>query len=170
MTDTVIAQARRTVRTGDHHTFTAIVKLHKLDGNARPHFSAQGEERNTRKRGDNAIEACGCLHEEILRVFPQLAPVVALHLADDHGVPMYAVENGAYWLGFGDPRYEPEDTPRLDNFADLWRVDLDRARELYDYANADPHPSEALGFLAKGEEERWQREADEAVRIIRAFA
>lgn len=40
----------------------------------------------------------GSDHERILRVFPELAPVVALHLSDDDGIPMHAVENLRYHL------------------------------------------------------------------------
>lgn len=168
MTTEPLPTARRTVRIGDRRTLTAIVQLHKI-GDQRPYFSVQGEERNLRRRGDNQIECCGCMHEDVLRVWPGLAPLVALHLSDDRGVPMHAVANAAYWLGLGDPRYVPEGAPVWKNFEDLWRVDHARAVELYNYANADPHPTAALEFLAKGEMERWQREADEGVRLIRAF-
>lgn len=82
----------------DHHTIRVEAKLYTL-GTQPPYFSITGEIVNNRKRGDNAIEACGCLHESILRTWPDLAPLVAIHLSNADGVPMYAVEDARFWMG-----------------------------------------------------------------------
>ena len=42
--------------------------------------------------------AGGCLHEDILKHAPELAPFVALHLSDQSGAPTYAIGNGFYFL------------------------------------------------------------------------
>jgi hypothetical protein len=43
-------------------------------------------------------QAGGCLHDEVLSVAPELAPLVDLHLSDDiTGEPMHAEANGYYW-------------------------------------------------------------------------
>ena len=44
---------------------------------------------------------CGCCHEEILKYCPNLAIFEKLHLRNYIGQPMYAVENGLYWIKEG---------------------------------------------------------------------
>lgn len=51
------------------------------------------------RRGD--IAAGGCLHEEIVRVFPELAPLVKFHLFDDRG-PWSCISNTTYLAGDAD--------------------------------------------------------------------
>ena len=68
--------------------------LHHLRGNATPYFAitADGTENGRESFG-------GCCHDLILQHLPDLADVVALHLADSEGAPMHAEANGWYWLG-----------------------------------------------------------------------
>lgn len=42
--------------------------------------------------------ASGCMHEDILKHFPELKDFVSMHLSDIDGKPMHAIENGWYWL------------------------------------------------------------------------
>lgn len=74
---------------------TVTAALHNPCGNARPSFSVTGE---VKIPGRRDFETGGCIHREILRHWPELAPIVALHLSDSDGAPMHAEANGWYQL------------------------------------------------------------------------
>jgi hypothetical protein len=57
------------------------------------HFSLTGET-TYRER----MDSCGCLHEDIRKAFPELAPFIRWHLTDNTGTPMHYAANGVYWL------------------------------------------------------------------------
>lgn len=63
--------------------------LRYIKGNKRPYFFVTG---NIPRE-----KTCGAIHKEILEVFPDMADIVALHLRDDDGAPMYPLENGWYF-------------------------------------------------------------------------
>jgi hypothetical protein len=167
MKDTVIASVTLTKPLPNRRQFSATAQLHQLGGNQRPHFSVTGELRNLRRREDNQLESFGQMYDEIREHFPQLVPVMPLHLADDRGVPLYAVENGGYWLGLQDVR--PERCPQLDTFAKTWRIDEQRAAEILARVSAAGEPMAELSTVAAGERERWQREANAALALIRSL-
>jgi hypothetical protein len=53
--------------------------------------------------GDEPDE-CGMVHDRILQAFPWLRSLIDLHLSDARtGAPMYAIDNGWYWLREDDP-------------------------------------------------------------------
>ena len=80
-------------RTNANMTVTA--GLRKI-GEQRLYFSVTADIYTPGKSHDPF--ACGCLHTEVLKYWPELAPIVALHLCDDTGAPMYADANGWYAL------------------------------------------------------------------------
>lgn len=74
-------------------------KAYTLSKDSRPYFSITAEITTPASRLRHDIEAGGCLHDEILRFWPSLAPIVALHLSDAlTGEPMHAEANGWYWM------------------------------------------------------------------------
>lgn len=136
--------------------------LHHLSGNARPHWSLTCDiySRNGRDIGG------GAAHDLIVGVWPELAPIAALHLADDRGEPLYAIENGLYHLGWS--RFKGQDPAvNLPAFCRLWRVTNSQAHAIRGYVASDEteHYSAALEFCAKAERARWQAESD-AARVL----
>lgn len=85
--------------------FEVEARLIKLEGNSYPYFSITGEIRKTDRRYRDPVIMCGAIHEEILRYFPELAPLVQVHLSGPDGQPTHAEANARYWAGL--TKYEP---------------------------------------------------------------
>lgn len=122
--------------------------LHYLNGNARPYFAVGAEIGTARQIASGNVQACGCLHEDTLKLWPELAPVVALHLCDDTGIPMHAEANGWYQLaGYyqTDDRYHAGNSRR--NFP-LPEDKRDPAKPWLTSENRYPTPDECLQFFA----------------------
>lgn len=89
----------------------------------------------------------GCIHEDILKYFPEFADFVALHLCNAHGMPMYPVENSLYWL-----------KQDIAKGAEYMRISQDLAKRLPLEKDAFKCALFELGIVAK-----WQQEADAAI-------
>lgn len=86
---------------GETKPLEMIVKaeLVKRGGNSFPYFTITGTIQKTDKRYRDPVITCGAIHEEILKHFPQLAPLVEVHLSETDGQPMHAEANARYWAG-----------------------------------------------------------------------
>lgn len=104
MSETTIAQVSRTFAApslGKQALFRVTAQAYLLSGNQHPHFSVEGEAWTAGGCGrrEDRIFCCGCMHEEALRFWPAVKPIVDLHLSNaDDGEPMHAEANGWYWL------------------------------------------------------------------------
>lgn len=74
-------------------------QLVKREGNAYPYFSISGSIKKMDKRYRDPYIVSGAIHEEILRYFPELAPLVEVHLSEPDGQPTHAEANARYWAG-----------------------------------------------------------------------
>lgn len=83
---------------GKRMRLVVVGGLHYIKGNRAPYFGVTATLYETNARGRTEDVAGGCLHEDVLRWFPDLANLVALHLSSIDGAPMYDVENGFYYL------------------------------------------------------------------------
>lgn len=71
--------------------------VRKLAGNPYGYFSVTGEFYAPGDR-KNKPSICGCVHEYIQEVTHEFDDLIALHLSDEHGVPLHAYANGRYYL------------------------------------------------------------------------
>lgn len=85
-------------RDGVRYRITAEAIARAL-GNQAAYFSLTGT--IDERRGNRWTEySGGAIHDEIVKHFPELAPVALVHLSRaSDGYPMHCVENGLYWLG-----------------------------------------------------------------------
>lgn len=128
------------------------VKLTHLDGNKDPYWSFTAE---VYEKGRREASACGAMTEAIAKSFPDLAPFVGLHLADDSGMPMHAAENGWHFMGEG----KHSDGFNVDVLARHLRITPEEAQRIRD----EIKPGDKSGFVAAvvGEmSERWKRDSD----------
>lgn len=171
MTTTTHQSVTLTKRTGDEE-ITAVAALYTVGDNPTAHFSLTSTTCEIRGNGRRIEVGGGAAHEEILAAFPELAPIAALHLAEEDGTPLYAAENGAFHLGFSDHA----DGVDYAAFARLWRVDEQHAREarreiLRSAFNVPEHEAykhavAELQVLARSMRSRWQAEADDGKALI----
>lgn len=157
----------------------ADAKLYSLGGKQAPYFSVTGAYGTTRKLR-NGWEGGDCCHEVIAEHFPELAPVIKVHLAGADGAPMHALEIARYWAGLS--KYQDRDDEKL---ARHLRVDISELPDL-DVSTADiiAHATEhvmadlyAVRRILQGTlldefcatlSDRWQADADAALAVLRA--
>ena len=65
---------------GQKYRITVRAELIPLEGNSKPYFSITGDIERLAKNGRKVWESGGCIHEEVLRHFPHLKPLVDIHL------------------------------------------------------------------------------------------
>ena len=139
--------------------------LHKI-GNQKPYFSLTGR---VVIKGRECYS--GAIHDEILKAFPELEDLAALHLSDIDGKPMHSFENGKYWAGF--TKWEEGN---IKNLSQLWRISQKSAEKLsYDALNTQCQEIEIESGEIVLEEvllkefhdrqlRRWKQEADNVVK------
>lgn len=121
--------------------------------------------------GEIGREAAGCIHEEILEVFPHLKPLIDLHLSDMEGIPFHGASNGWFWLakalGFQE-KYGPTQSPEKckEIFSEHIRGDADpimkRVRNAAD-------PKEEWERIVEELKPRWKKEAEEGLALIESL-
>ena len=77
---------------------TAEVRFDDQCGNGYNTFAITAEVVTPASKRQNDIAAGGCLHEDVARIFPELAPLIKWHLCSSDG-PMHYEANSLYWAG-----------------------------------------------------------------------
>lgn len=131
------------------------LELPLYKGNKSPYFSITADiwvaTQSGRKdrRYHETIEG-GCCHDAILAADKTYADIIALHLSDIDGVPMYVYTNGYYHL-----HHEEYDIAIL---AEHFRTTLEQATELQKLTK------EELKEWIETQKPRWKMEADNVIK------
>ncbi len=147
-------------------TIKAFAKLTQL-GNQRPYFSLTGEETEY-----GQVQCCGCMHDDLLKHWPELRPLADIHLSDSEtGEPMHALENGWYWAGgYGNYSGKPTDPPNADHLASHLRITKDYAQEIIDRVKSQTLDKRGFADIVKARESHWHTEACIARNLINELA
>lgn len=84
---------------GVKYSITATVRYDDSCGNGHNSFSITGEIKQGKQWG-----AGGCLHDEIAKHFPELAPLIKYHLMSSDG-PLHYIANTMYHVLHHGPKY-----------------------------------------------------------------
>ena len=104
------------------------------------------------KLTDRNWDRGGCCHEDILKKMPSLKIFVDLHLSDESGAPMYAVENGWYHMR----------NSSTETFANYMRITTDQASTVIVSIQTKEQFSKWVDTLRP----RWKDEADKAKALL----
>lgn len=148
--------------------------LNYIQGNRSPYFSVTCSGR-TNGREDFG----GADHDLIEEHHPELADIIALHLSDMDGAPMYAEENGWHWLAKAagiEQRWGPEQDAETcrEIFAKHIRADLETVDKIIVQVQEATKASNELitaaemardewGHICDGMRARWKEEADACI-------
>jgi hypothetical protein len=114
---------------GQKYRIQVKAELGIVGKNNKPYFSIGGDIYRLAKNGRRVWECGGCIHEEIVKHFPKLQPLVDVHLSDENGLPMHAYANAAYFAGH--EGYEKQ----TNLLAKHLRISEDQANEMTTYIN-----------------------------------
>lgn len=91
----IVTESRDFDYCGDKCRLTVEMRFDDNCGNGHNSFAITATAIDPRYRGDRAVVCCGCMHEEIAAVFPELVPLIKWHLSSTDS-PMHYVANTVY--------------------------------------------------------------------------
>lgn len=99
---------------GKHERLVVNLRFDDECNNGHETFAITADLYDSRQKRDRGIVACGCLHDDIAKHFPEFARLIPWHLTSTDG-PIHYLENTMYWLGFrGWTDGKPSSPPKLD--------------------------------------------------------
>ncbi len=132
-----------------------IIKIRLNDEckNGHQDFSITGDVYTAGKRGDGNCQGGGAMGDTIAKLFPEFAIFDRLHLCTAKGVPMYAIENGFYWLK----------EKGVTAAADYLRLTPEQAKQI---EGAEDKIYLQCILEKMGVPAQWEAEANEAIKLL----
>lgn len=151
-TEKVNQLIHRIEKTKDGKDYIIKIKLADECHNGHNDFSITGEIYPKGLRGDRNSLGMGAIGDTIAKVFPELAIFNDLHLCDVNGAPMYAIENGFYFIQ-SEPQHIKSHFRVNDKEAEILKTAEDRTQLIY--------MIEQMGLI-----KRWKDEANKAIAML----
>lgn len=130
---------------------TVKIRLSDDCNNGICNFAITADIYELRANGRYVWASGGCQHEEIKRHFPEFMNFIRLHLSNVYGQPLYAVDNGLYWLK----------SEGVEKCAEYLRISVSQAAQLSKEKDYFKYQLFALGIV-----DQWRREASAAIRHL----
>lgn len=154
----------RTSKTNGKENIFVSIRLNDECKNGHQDFAITGDIYEAGKpKTDRYFISGGCIHEEILKAFPEFKIFVNLHLCDYKGVPMHPTANGFYHLTNGFNNTKPYDAGFKTEFCEYYRIS---AKQFDKLATAKNVTQYALILQKENILEQWEKEANEAIKIL----
>lgn len=145
-----------------------VIRLSDECKNGHQDFSITGTTyQKDKPQTDRYFLSGGCIHEEILKVRPDLKIFVNLHLCDYKGIPMYAVENGFYHLQNGFNNTPTDSVNFKPKFCEYYRI---TEKQFETLANSKNKIQYAINLKELNILEQWEEEAKKAIEILEQMA
>ena len=109
----------------------------------------------TVKRDRGVTVACGAIHDEIALAFPELKKFLPLHMCNYLGHPVYAVENGQYFIREGKRQA-----------MNYLRITEEEYEKLSVAGEKEEKPYFKYLLYSMGIVDRWKSEADEFIAFL----
>lgn len=154
----------RTAKTVGKELITVDIRLNDECKNGHQDFAITGDIYEAGKpKTDRYLIAAGCIHDDILKHFPEFKIFVNLHLCDFNGVPMHATANGYYHLRNGFNRVKPSDDKFKGEYCEYYRI----TEKQFDALNTSRSEIEFAVLLKElGILTQWKVEADKAINEL----
>jgi len=138
-------------------------ELVKRSGNDYAYYSITGTISRQDKRYRDPVITGGAIHEDILKHYPDLAPLVIVHLSAPDGLPTHAEANARYWAGL--TKWQEYDRIKLANHLRITPEQADQAQA----AMAQELPWETILKTLKLSE-LWSDQAGKARSLLKDYA
>ena len=154
----------KTTKQENGYIYDVEIRLDDENKNGHQDFSITGTV-YAGSRSERNILHCGCIHEDILKYFPEFKKFVALHLADFSGTPMFVCANAYYRLKnkfegyYGNENFE-------EKFCDIYRVTPEQLQIL---KTSRCKEELALLITEMGIRRQWKQQADEAIKQLESL-
>lgn len=141
---------------GEKYIMEVCASLNDDCNNHHHDFSITADIYEIARNGRKVFAACGCCHDEIAKHCKELAKFIPLHLSNFAGQPMYAVDNGIYFIN----------VEGVETACRALRISESECNQLKPAAALNDKGYFKYLLFSLGIVERWEKEAREFITYL----